>query len=104
MSIKVDTKAGYNKVTVDGDMTIYDAASHFAGLKQGVQPDKDIEFNLAGVGEIDSSGLQLLAAFGRQAISNGAAVRFGASSESVAEAITRSRLTVALNCDEQEQA
>lgn len=104
MAINIDTQSGSNRVVVDGEFTIYDASEFHDALKMGFHPDKDIEFDLSAVEEIDSSGLQLIAVYGKKVIANGAEVRFIAMSDKARDALEKSRLMVSLNCEEQESA
>jgi len=101
MTISIKTEKSINQVLVEGDFTIYDASTYHETLKVGFQPGKDIEFDLSGVEEIDSSGLQMMAVYGKKVIANGAEVRFTGMSETAKEALDKSRLLVTLNCEEQ---
>ncbi len=59
MPIRAETRNGVCHLAIEGEMTIYTAAE----LKNEITPhlsEPQIEINLSGVSEMDSSGLQLL--------------------------------------------
>ncbi|MCX7145356.1 MAG: STAS domain-containing protein [Sulfuritalea sp.] len=55
------TTEGATRLTVDGDLTIYQAAEIRQRLIEGVRGNEVLELDLSHVGEIDTAGLQLLA-------------------------------------------
>lgn len=57
--------AGRLVIGVDGDLTIYEVAELRDALLTLVDGANAVELNLAGVGEIDSAGAQLLLALTR---------------------------------------
>lgn len=102
MSINIDTSTGVNKVTVEGELTIYEAANYHEALKEGFQADKDLEIDLAGVEETDASGIQLLAVYGKKVIENDAKVRFLNFSDDARDAVETAQLLESLGCEIQE--
>ena len=73
------------RIVVDGEMTIYTAMA----LKEDFLPTlancKDMEIDLAGVSEIDSSGLQLLVLAKTEAMTHGKTLQITAHSPAVLE-------------------
>ena len=68
------------------DLTIFNAMSTQEVLVKALS-DGQAEFDLSDVGEIDSSGLQLLIALRKQADKDGKVVKFHSVSEPVMELI-----------------
>lgn len=76
-------KKSTNKLTIEGELTIYTAAEtkeKIAALLQGEQP---IEIDLSQVGEIDTAGLQLLLLARREAAAQQKTLTFGEPSAAV---------------------
>lgn len=67
MSIKTRTRNGVCYMKPEGEMTIYNAAAIKTSLMNALQKGKEIEIDLAKVGEIDSAGFQLLLLAKREA-------------------------------------
>lgn len=57
---KKDSKESSNRLEIEGELTIYVAAEMKEKIGVLLSNDAAIEIDLAQVGEIDSSGLQLL--------------------------------------------
>ena len=55
------TTEGATRLTVDGDLTICQAAEIRRHLIEGIRGNNVLELDLSHVGEIDTAGLQLLA-------------------------------------------
>ncbi|MCE9570197.1 MAG: STAS domain-containing protein [Rhodocyclales bacterium] len=55
------TTDGATRLTVDGDLTIYQAVEIRQRLIDGVRANAVLELDLSHVGEVDTAGLQLLA-------------------------------------------
>lgn len=102
MAMNIETEGGVNRVTVDGELTIYEVSGYHDVLKEGFQADKNMVVDLSSVEEVDASGLQLLAAYGKKAISNGAEISFVNMNDVAREALQTSRLLTSLNCEDQE--
>ena len=60
MAIKAKVKEGITHLTIKDEMTIYTALEQKNDLFQYLQPDSELQINLADVTEIDSAGLQIL--------------------------------------------
>ncbi|TWI54850.1 anti-anti-sigma factor [Pseudomonas duriflava] len=56
-----------HRVALDGPLTIYTAADSKPKLLEPLQAGQEVEFDLAGVDEFDSAGLQLLILAKREA-------------------------------------
>jgi len=104
MTLKIDTQEQLNKIRIEGELTIYVAAEYLEQIREAFLADKDIEFDLEQVDEIDTSGVQILAAMARQVRDNGADVRFVSLSDEVDEALQNCRLMQALGCAGEEAA
>jgi anti-anti-sigma factor len=100
MALKIEIQDDTNKLLIDEDLTIYNAAEYHQALVEGFKADKNLEIDLSTVEEIDTSGLQLLAAISKQVIDNGAAVKFTACSDEASSALETSRFLSAINCEE----
>lgn len=73
------------RIVVDGEMTIYTAMELKASLLFPFAQYKELEIDLAGVSEIDTSGLQLLLLTKTEAIADGKVLRITAHSPAVLE-------------------
>ncbi|MCF8176210.1 MAG: STAS domain-containing protein [Burkholderiaceae bacterium] len=78
---------GAVRLTVDGDLTIYHAAETKTHLIDGIRASTLLELDLSHVGEIDTSGLQLLAMAKRESQQLGHALRIVGHSPAVRELI-----------------
>jgi anti-anti-sigma factor len=58
--VRIEQHQMCRKVSIDSEMTIYNAAELKASLQPLVLTPGDIEISLANVHEIDSAGIQLL--------------------------------------------
>ena len=86
MSIKTrKTKKGC-KVTIDGELTIYQAAEVCEKLKQQLEQCAAMEIDLQSITEIDTAGVQILLALKRDAVGMDKAVGIVMHSEPVVEA------------------
>lgn len=84
MAVNVTTNTA-GQVRIDGEMTIYTAAQLKHELWQ--VPAADLEFNLSGVTELDTAGLQLLWLMKREARRHQRQLRFTAHSPAVIDVI-----------------
>lgn len=73
------------RIVVDGEMTIYTAMELKASLLLPLLKYKELEIDLAGVSEIDASGLQLLVLTKTESIAAGKILRITAHSPAVLE-------------------
>lgn len=81
------TSDGATRLTVIGDLTIYHAIEIKQHLIEGVRADAVVELDLSHVGEIDTSGFQLLALAKRESLELGHALRIIGHSPAVREVI-----------------
>jgi anti-anti-sigma factor len=71
---------------LDGELTIYRAAELKRSLLDALQAAPRLEIDLAGVTEIDTSGVQLLMLLKREAANQGRELALAAHSQAVVEA------------------
>lgn len=83
MDIRVDKKAGICHIEIAGEMTIYHASKIKNKLIPALEGCEKVEISLAGVSEIDTSGLQLLALAKREAAEHGQQLVFFEHSHAV---------------------
>jgi len=79
-------------LSIEGELTIYTAAEYKKYLIENFEVDKELEVDLEGVDEIDSCGLQLLAAISKQLSNNGSEIKIIATSDVARDALETSRL------------
>ncbi|VAW51218.1 hypothetical protein MNBD_GAMMA06-2176 [hydrothermal vent metagenome] len=92
MAIKIVNDADKSILSIDGELTIYSAAEYKKYLVENFTSEHTLEVNLEGVEEIDTCGLQLLAAMCKQLSDNGNEINIAATSEVAKEALETSRL------------
>lgn len=80
------------RVAIEGAMTIYESASGKALLLEALEAHPEIVFDISGVTEMDSAGLQLLVMIKREAHARGKSVRLEAHSPAVLEVLDCYRL------------
>ncbi len=80
---------GSVRITVDGSMTIYEAAEHKAALLGAMADAAALEFDLGAVDEADTAGLQLLLLARREADRAGRPLRIASLSPVLAEVLER---------------
>jgi len=99
----ITTKSDKDKfsVCIDGELTIYTVQEYKKSLLEKFSADKALELDLNGVDEIDTSGLQLLAAIAKQLSENGSEMSISSLSDVAREALESSRLMAAMKCDVQ---
>jgi anti-anti-sigma factor len=73
------------RLTLDTDLTIYNAPAHKLALLEALDQADLIELDLAQVGEIDSAGLQVLLLGKRESLAGGKALRIVGHSPAVQE-------------------
>lgn len=82
-----DTQPDTRRLTLEGDMTIYYAADLKTQLLAALEAAQDLELDLSQVGEIDTSGCQLLILAKREANRHQKSLRLVAHSAPVREAL-----------------
>ena len=90
--ISAETVNGICRARIDGEMSIYTAVECRDLLQQHVAACQEIEIDLSGVSEVDSTGVQLLIQVKRQGAALGKPVRLVAHSAAIAEIIDLYRL------------
>lgn len=60
MSMDVEHQGTSARVTLSGELTIYNVAQIKTALTELMHEAKEIEVDLSGIGDIDSAGLQLM--------------------------------------------
>lgn len=81
------TSDGATRLTVIGDLTIYQAMEIKQHLIEGVRADALVELDLSHVGEIDTAGFQLLALAKRESLELDHPLRIVGHSPAVREVI-----------------
>lgn len=84
---------GRTALAMRGEFTIYAAAEVHAALAGALDAARDIEIDLSGVSEIDSSALQILRAAGREAGQRGLAFEVTGHPPVLTEALQLLRLS-----------
>jgi anti-sigma B factor antagonist len=81
--------------TLQGELTIFNAADQKAELLNFLESGPELEINLGQVQELDSAGLQLLILIKREAAQQGKSLSFTLHSKAVLEVLELTRLTAA---------
>lgn len=76
------------RIVIDGEMTIYTAMELNASLLPPLVKYSEMEVDLAGVSEVDSSGLQLMVLAKNEALAHGKTLRITAHSPAVLEILS----------------
>ncbi|MGD7034013.1 lipid asymmetry maintenance protein MlaB [Methylotuvimicrobium buryatense] len=87
MNIRFDYDPENNRLSLDGEMTIYTAAELKGRLMQRLHESETLAIDLSRVGEIDSSGVQLLLLMFRDAATKNKCIRIVASSPAFDEVV-----------------
>lgn len=74
-----------NRIAIDGEMTIYTAMELKDKLLSPLEQCEEMEVDLAGVSEIDSAGIQLLALTKTETMARGKTLRITGHSPAVLE-------------------
>ena len=98
MSIKIENDEEKTSLCIDGELTIYTAQEYMNSITEGFVADKLLELDMSGVEEIDTSGLQILAAMGKELTNNGCEMKIVSVSDVAKEALETSRLMSDLKC------
>lgn len=86
MTVKTRKQGDVCKISLEGDVTIYEAAQVYAKLqKQLASACMSFEMDLHAVSELDTAGVQILLSFKREAMATGKNVSLSLHSESVVE-------------------
>ncbi len=105
MSIKIEDDEHKTSLCIDGELTIYTAQEYRQSIIAGFTANKKLELDLTEVEEIDTSGLQILAAIAKELAENGNEMKIIAVSDVANDAIQASHLMTAsvvdLKCDEE---
>ncbi|MBV1907483.1 MAG: STAS domain-containing protein [Pseudomonadales bacterium] len=88
---------GICKLALEGDMTIYTAESIHADFKPILQDYSRFEISLAGVEDIDTTGVQMLLALSNHAEAEGHTLKMDKPSESVQEIANLFNISKRLN-------
>lgn len=78
-------KKGLGRLTVEEDMTVYNAPAHKTLLLDAVAQSRELELDLSRVGDMDTAGFQVLLLAKREAVDAGKALRVSAHSKAVTE-------------------
>ena len=92
MGLKIRNYKNKSTLKIDGELTIYTAQEYKKHLVEKFTPFKFLEVDLEGVEEIDSCGLQLLAAMSKQLSDSGSEINIIAASDVAKDALDVSRL------------
>ena len=103
MSINITDNGQTVSLTITGELTIYTALEYRNSILEGFSSKRNLDIDLDAVEEIDSSGLQLLAAMHKELVQNGFEMNIKAASEAASEALETSCLINADNCNKQEK-
>lgn len=76
------------RIVIDGEMTIYNAMELKESLLPALEKYREIEVDLAGVSEIDTSGLQLLVLAKTVVLAYGKTLRITEHSPAVLEVLS----------------
>src|SRR5262245_2148106 len=93
MAITLVTSVDRCKALVRGNMTIYEAAADKPVLLDALAKADDIEIDLSGVSEMDTSGLQLLILVKRESLKTGKRLSLTGHSEASLDVLDRYNLT-----------
>jgi len=92
MAIKMVNDADKSILSIDGELTIYTAAEYKKYLVENFSSEHTLDVDLQGIEEIDTCGLQLLAAMCKQLSDKGNEINIVATSDIAKEALETSRL------------
>lgn len=87
MNIRFDYDPENNRLSLDGEMTIYTAAELKGRLMQRLRASETLAIDLSRVGEIDSSGVQLLLLMFKEAATENKCIRIVESSPAFDEVV-----------------
>ena len=82
-----------NRLDIQGELTIYTAASEKQRLQAFLETDNELELNLSQVSEMDTAGLQILALMKKEALRRGKNLHYVMHSKAVLEILEMSNMT-----------
>jgi len=94
MAIKISSDKEKTNLSIDGELTIYTALEYKSHLIEKYTEGKPLDIDLAGVDEIDTSGLQLIVALTKKVIADGDNVNITASNETVNSAFATNNISM----------
>jgi anti-anti-sigma factor len=86
--------SGVIRISIDGELSIFTVAAIRERLLQALAEGADVEAGLGGVTEIDTAGVQLMLAAGKQAAAQGKTLRFADASPVVQDILNLCGLDV----------
>lgn len=86
-----------DRLHVEGELNMYSAIELKAGLMENLAVGHDLDVELSGVSEIDTSGLQLLLLCKAEAARAGKKVSFSSPSDAVKSLLDLYRMSGVLN-------
>ena len=92
MAISMSRDKEKTYLTIDGELTIYKAQEYTEYLVDNFTGENDLDIKLEGIDEIDTCGLQIIAAIGKQLSNNGKSLKIIATSNAVKEALETSQM------------
>lgn len=78
---------------IQGELTIYTAATEKHNLQEFFEKGKNLEINLSQVTEMDTAGLQVLIVLKQEAARRGKTVRYVMHSQAVLDVLEMTNLT-----------
>jgi len=102
MSIKIKKENDKTSLCIDGELTIYTAQQYWKEIVDDFVADKSLELDISGIEEVDTSGLQLLAAMDRKLSESGCEMKIIAASDVINEALQISCMMVEQHCGQQD--
>lgn len=87
MALKIKNTKKKLSLCIDGDFTIYSVEEYRKSIAKRFNADQVLEVDLSEVEDIDTSGLQLLAAMDKQCSDSGTEMMISAASTVAQEAI-----------------
>lgn len=97
MGVKIEADAGNCTIHFEDELTIYNVAECRKQILESCTLQEDVEADLSSIKEIDTGGLQLLAALNKQLVDGGYRLNCSEPGETVLEAFELSRFSDVLN-------
>lgn len=104
MGLKIKTTKRKHLLKIDGELTLYMAAEYKEALMGKYLPDRNLEVDLSKVVDIDTGGLQLLIALGKQTLGGGHNLKIISTSEAASEAMTLNRFCDVFPCESESKS
>ncbi len=99
MGVRIESEDDKCRVHFEGDLTIYTVAECRQAILASTAVEGNVEVNLSQIGELDTSGLQLLAALDRQVSDAGNSMICVGPNEQASETLELSRFIDVLHCE-----